>query len=250
MTNEIHTPLVVVVPGGGSSVRGYFPEIEQRLGDRARLLELDPPGLDEATGRRWLRLRDHANLLADAIDAVEPAPVVVVGHSLGGLVALRLALDHREKVDGLLLLDPSPLMPAMLLPRPLLNAVGAGRSLFRKTLTLIAPRRAEPKPQRPRVLPLLTRLLWYLVLDGGALAADVSHTGLRGIPTIVVSAGEHEPRSTTRRTHERLAMWVSGATLEVWSGTTHGVPTERPAEVAETIALLLARVTPDGGGSR
>jgi pimeloyl-ACP methyl ester carboxylesterase len=242
------TPAVLLIPGGGSSVRGYFPELEHRLGGRARLIELDPPGLDVATGRRWLRLRDHANLLAEAIDAAESAPVVVVGHSLGGLVALRLALDHREKLTALLLLDPSPLMPAMLVPRPLLNAVGAVRGLVRK----VDPRHARPQaePKQPQVLSLFTRLLWYLVLDGGALSADVSRTGLRGLPTIVVSAGEHASGSAVRRTHERLAAWVPGAALEVWPDTSHGVPTERPAEVAETIARLIDRVTSDGLGSR
>jgi pimeloyl-ACP methyl ester carboxylesterase len=236
-------PVVVVIPGGGSSVHGYFPELERRLGQLATIVALDPPGLDESIGRRWLRLRDHATFLAGAIDSERSAPVVVVGHSLGGLVALRLALDHADKVDGLILLDPSPLVPAMLLPRPLLSAVGAARSLVGR----IATRREQLRQTQPRILPLFTRLLWYLVLDGGALAADVSRTGVRGLPTIVVSAGEHEPGSVTRRAHERLTAWVPRARLEVWPDTTHGVPTERPAEVSKTIARLLAELGP---GSR
>lgn len=224
-------------------MHGYFPELEQRLGDRARLIEVDPPGLDEAAGRRWMRLRDHASILAGAIDVSGRAPVVAVGHSLGGLVALRLALDHCEKLDGLLLLDPSPLMPAMLLPQPFLNAAGAFRNLLRK---IPARRDAGAELPRPQALSFYKRLLRYLVFDGSALAADVSHTGLHGLPMIVVSADEHAPGSTTRRTHERLAEVVPGAVLEVWPGTTHGVPTERPDKVAETITTLLDRVAAAG----
>jgi pimeloyl-ACP methyl ester carboxylesterase len=138
----------------------------------------------------------------------------------------------------------------MLLPRPLLAAVGAARSLSRRARSLAAPRRGELHHAQPRILPLFTRLLWYLVLDGGALAADVSRTGLRGLPTIVVSAGEHDPGSVTRRAHERVAAWVPGARLEIWPDTTHGVPTERPAEVAEAIVRLLAELGADGRGSR
>ncbi|MEP6811853.1 MAG: alpha/beta hydrolase, partial [Actinomycetota bacterium] len=96
-------PTVVLVPGGGSSVRGYFPELDARLQGRVRLLEVDPPGLDVAAGRRWLRNADHARVLAEAVRRDGAAPVVVVGHSLGGLVALRLALDEPELVAGLLL---------------------------------------------------------------------------------------------------------------------------------------------------
>lgn len=45
--------------------------------------------------------------LAAVIDEQADAPVLVVGHSFGGALALRLAAAHPEKVAGLLLLDPA-----------------------------------------------------------------------------------------------------------------------------------------------
>src|SRR4029079_12712409 len=90
-----------------------------------------PPGLDVAAGRRWLRNADHARVLAKAVRQQEAAPVFLVGHSLGGLVALRLALDQPELVAGLLLLDPSPLVPAMLIPAQLLRPIGRLRGKLR-----------------------------------------------------------------------------------------------------------------------
>jgi pimeloyl-ACP methyl ester carboxylesterase len=89
---------------------------------------------------------------------------------------------------------------------------------------------------------LAERLLWYLVLDGGALAADICATGLRGLPTVVVSAAEHGSDGVTRKTHERIVGWVPGARLEIWPDTTHGLQVERPGAVAEAILSLVERV--------
>ncbi|CAN5452628.1 alpha/beta hydrolase [soil metagenome] len=49
-----------------------------------------------------------ANVAALAAVAAEaPEPVVVVGHSFGGAIALHLAATHPELVSGLVLLDPA-----------------------------------------------------------------------------------------------------------------------------------------------
>jgi pimeloyl-ACP methyl ester carboxylesterase len=234
---------VLLVPGGGWSVDGYFPGLAGCLGTRARLIAFDPPGLDIEHGRRWLRLADHARWLARSIRSDRDGPVVVVGHSLGGLVSLRLALDEPELVAGLLLLDPSPLMPAALLPGELLKPIGASRkagaALGATARTLRHDvRTASVTPPEPRSVPTLVRLAWYLLFDGLPLAADLAAGRLAAIPTTVVSADEHAPESVTRRTHERLITWIADATLEVWEDTTHPLHLQEP-RIAETAMALL-----------
>jgi pimeloyl-ACP methyl ester carboxylesterase len=239
MQPKASLPSIVLVPGGGSSVRGYFPELGARLQGRVRMLEIDPPGLDVAAGRRWLRNADHARVLAEAVRREGAAPAFLVGHSLGGLVALRLALDEPELVAGLLLLDPSPLMPAMLMPARLLRPIGRLRGKLRQMRPFAS---GATTPRRPRAARLAERLWWYLVLDGGALAADICATGLRGLPTVVISAAEHGSDGVTRVTHERIVSWIPGARLETWPDTTHGLQVERPAAVAKAILSLVEQV--------
>jgi len=219
---------MLLVPGGGSSVDGYFTALEQMLAPHATLVLVDPPGLDVASGRRWLRLPDHARWLADALRAEGGEPVLVIGHSLGCLVSLRLALDEPALVAGLLLLDPGPPIFGALLPRPVLRTLGAIRRVARRR-----------RPARhPRAVPLHVRLRWF-VSGGVGLAADVAAGGLAGIPTVLVTAGEHAPTSIIPRTHERLVQLIPGARRETWEGTTHGLHPEEPARVAETALRLL-----------
>jgi len=231
---------ILLVPGGGSSVHGYFPELAGCLGKHARVIEVDPPGMDVASGRRWLRLADHAHWLAQAIRLDRDDPVIVVAHTLGGLAALRLALDEPGAVAGLLLLDPSPLMPAALVPARLLKLVAASRKVATDLGVISPPQKRSAAA--PRSVSTIVRLIWYLVFDGMALAADLAAGRLAAIPTTIVSAGEHAPDSATRRTHERLVTWIGGARLEVWEGTTHPLHLQEPRKVAEAAIALSGRI--------
>lgn len=60
-------------------------------------------------------LRKQAALLAPLLEG-EGSPAILVGHSLGGALALRLALDYPERVRGLLLIAPS-IAPELEAPR-------------------------------------------------------------------------------------------------------------------------------------
>jgi pimeloyl-ACP methyl ester carboxylesterase len=222
-------------------VAGSFPEdFEQSLSAVARPIGFDAPGYDAASGRRWLPLPDQARWLADAVRRDGPGRVLVVGHSLGSLVALRLALDQPDVVAGLLLLDPSPPPFGALLPRALLELIAAGcrttRWLSRSGRTLSGRRRPPPGA---RSVPLSVRLRWFFLLGGLAGTADVAAGGISGVPATIVSAGSNGPGSATRRSHERLARWIPGATFEVWPDTTHGLHVEEPVRVAVSAADLL-----------
>ena len=52
-----------------------------------------------------LSLADHADLLADLCSDLGTGPVVVAGHSMGGIVALLLAERHRSLVRGVVDID-------------------------------------------------------------------------------------------------------------------------------------------------
>ena len=80
----------------------------EKFGDDFHLVALDRPGsgystrLPEHDGR----LSEQASLIADFIDAMGMEKPLLVGHSLGGAIALATALNHPEKVSGLALISP------------------------------------------------------------------------------------------------------------------------------------------------
>ncbi|CAM3765578.1 alpha/beta hydrolase [Occultella aeris] len=109
-----------------------WEDLAERLGDLGndvRTVELR--GHDGRTGRIWHRIHDYVEDVRDAAAGCRP-PLVVVGHSLGGLVAQKVV--ESERAAGLVLLAPTPVrgtLPAV--GRLALRHPGA---LLRATLTL------------------------------------------------------------------------------------------------------------------
>ncbi len=68
---------------------------------------LDRPGFGSSgSGRAWPSLDDQASAVA-ALLPDDDRPVVLLGHSLGGAVAARVAADQPHRVAGLVLLAAS-----------------------------------------------------------------------------------------------------------------------------------------------
>lgn len=102
-------PAVVFVhgsPGTWEAWSRYLGDPELRA--RALLLALDRPGFGASSrGRAEPSLERQADAVARVLAAEGAARAVVVGHSLGGPVAARLAVDAPGRVAGLVLFAPS-----------------------------------------------------------------------------------------------------------------------------------------------
>ena len=101
----------VVFEAGSGQGRTCWDAVTPLLADQARLVAYDRAGFGRSgrtTGQ--LSIDDLAADLGALIAAVVPAaaPLVIVGHSMGGLVARRAAPALGPRLRGLLLLDPTP----------------------------------------------------------------------------------------------------------------------------------------------
>lgn len=101
----------VVFEAGSGLGRTCWDVVVPLLADRARLVAYDRAGFGRS-GRTAapLGIDDMAADLVALIEAVVPetAPLVLVAHSMGGLVARRAAERLPSRLRGLLLLDPTP----------------------------------------------------------------------------------------------------------------------------------------------
>ncbi|MER0477709.1 alpha/beta hydrolase [Streptomyces sp. Edi2] len=101
----------VVFEAGSGQGRTCWDAVMPLLADRARLVAYDRAGFGRS-GRRsdQLSVDDMAADLVTLVDAVipQPAGVVLVAHSMGGLVARRAVESLGPRLRGLLLLDPTP----------------------------------------------------------------------------------------------------------------------------------------------
>ena len=97
-------------PGSWDAFISYFKE--DTLTDRANIVSPDRPGFGKSSYGKPIRsLEEQSALLKPMLEAI-PAPRVLIGHSLGGPVVARMAMDYPELVDGIIMLAPA-LAPAL-----------------------------------------------------------------------------------------------------------------------------------------
>ena len=101
-------PVVLMIHGASANAREFSWTLAPRLADSHRVLMMDRPGhghSERLEGAHQLRVQ--AAQAAGVLNALAPGEkAIIVGHSFGGAVSLRLALDHPDLVDGLVLLAP------------------------------------------------------------------------------------------------------------------------------------------------
>ena len=101
----------VVFEAGSGEGRTCWDPVLPLLARRARLVAYDRAGAGRSgRTRQRLGIDDLADDLAALVEAVVPgsAPLVLVGHSMGGLVTRRAAERLAPRLRGLLLVDPTP----------------------------------------------------------------------------------------------------------------------------------------------
>ena len=243
-------PPVVLIQGVGIGGDGWRPQVEG-LGARWRCLRFDNRGFgasqplgDELTVE--LMARDVLALM----DAAGWETAHVVGHSLGGLVALQVARAARARVRSLALLCtfPSGRIPTQLSPWlvwvGLRTQLGSRRMRRRAFLEVVMPASALARADRDQLAEQLAPLFGHDLADQPPvvrrqLAAMRAYDAtsflqeLRGLPALVVSAAHDRiaPPSGGRA----LAAGIAGARFVEIPDASHGVPIQLPERVNELL---------------
>lgn len=109
------TPVLFIhgTPGSWAAFSSYMTM--PPLAKQFTLISVDRPGFGASTAGGLLpKLADQAEVIAQALFGREPA--IVVGHSLGGPIAVQLAADYPQQVHALVLVAGS-FDPALEAPR-------------------------------------------------------------------------------------------------------------------------------------
>ena len=102
-------PALVMLMGTGSTMSEWDPALLRLLARDQRLILFDYPGMGLSGPWRGPRTFDSlADSTAALMDAIGLERANVLGWSMGGFVAQRLAVDHPERVRNLILAGTNP----------------------------------------------------------------------------------------------------------------------------------------------
>ena len=107
-TDEGVGPAIVMIHGLGGQMGNFTLALAPLLTGTHRVIVIDRPGMgySDRSPDAPANPRAQAETVAALIDKLGLERPLVVGHSLGGAIALCLAMDHPERTRGLALLAP------------------------------------------------------------------------------------------------------------------------------------------------
>ncbi|MEO7030940.1 MAG: alpha/beta hydrolase, partial [Herbaspirillum sp.] len=108
-----HGHSVLLIHGLAGQMGNFTYGLVELLAPQFHVVVVDRPGSGYSPRAQTAAadVETQAALLAQLIEQLELGPTLVVGHSLGGAIALALALNHPQVVAGLALVAPLTQLP-------------------------------------------------------------------------------------------------------------------------------------------
>jgi len=216
-----------------------FGPLMGKLEGRHSPLAFDFPGHHRSGSLDSLGSVERMASFAGAlIDKLGLGATVLLGHSMGGSVALELALSRPAVVRALILCGTAAIYPESpeLLERYRLITEGKAKRHFDPSAyspttpkEVIGAGFADSFKTDPRAV--YPNLLALRAWEADSRLGDVS------VPTLVVVGSDEDPYMVEQS--ERMASQIPGANRVVIEGAAHMIPAEQPDRLAEAVIAFL-----------
>jgi 3-oxoadipate enol-lactonase len=246
-------PPLFFLHGVGTDGRMFTP-VATRLWDSVRFADWSLPGYGAKPLKGPLTFPGLAAALVHDLDTAHVERVILLGHSIGGMLAFEFAATFPQRVHALILSATTPAFGSRdgSFQREFLKArlapLDAGRSMAelapefapRLVGTGAAPEAIAEVARLFAQLPEATFRAGLACLATFDRRADLARIA---VPTLLI-AGE-EDTNAPLKTMTRMAEAIPGARLEVLSRTGHMAPLECPDRYAEIVRRFLADLPPE-----
>lgn len=239
--DEVARPPVVLIHGAGGHYLYWPPQVRRLHGQR--VFAVDLPGHGKSAGVGHHTIEDYSAVIMEFIKALKLNRAVLVGHSMGGAVALHAAHAFPKRVIGTALIGSAARLRvnAALLqmsadPSKAANAVHTivdlsfAEDTSARLKELAAQRMLETRPS---------------VLHGDLLACDsfdaTAWANKIAAPTLLIFG--KQDRMVSPRSGQALMDEIPGARLELVPDAGHMVMLEQPDRVGELLGDFLNSIS-------
>lgn len=235
---------ILCIHGAGSNGHTWHRQIDA-FGVKHSPIALDLPGHGRSAGVEGLgTVGDYADFVAAFLDRLEIKAAVILGHSMGGAIAMELAMRHAARVEALILsctaskftitADRIAALRAVTMGRApqAFNTDGYSPRTLKENFDAVREGWMEQIKTDPRVR--YTDILACAQIDFREAIGRIDK------PALVIAGADD--RSTTPADAEYIASRIRGATCRIIPDAGHYAPRERPAEYNAAIEQFIGEL--------
>lgn len=239
-TENVSRPPLIFIHGAGGTHLHWPPQVRRLAGQR--IFALDLPGHGKSGGVGSQGIADYARVVIEFMVAVHLNSAVFIGHSMGGGIALTLALDFPERTLGLGLVGSG----ARLRVAPQILEYTASEANFPLAIKLISDAEFSPAVD-PRLKELAAERMSEerpLVFHGDFLACNefdvMQRLGEIAVPSIILCGTDD--LLTPVKYSEFLRDHIAGSSLVTFPNAGHMVMLEKPLDVAQALSAFVDEI--------
>lgn len=229
---------VILIHGAGSSHLFWPAEIRRLAGHT--VIALDLPGHGRSNGIGCQSIRDYCAAVVEFLANAGIFKAAFIGHSMGGAVALQLALDYPQHVIGIGAIATGTnftLPGALIAYLSSSSTAAAGREILAERFVRAGAQ--QKSSTADEVLTMLSTRPGVLYGDWLACSRFDLHRQLPQINVPAFIAGGYEDKLTQIAPVQALVSGLPIARLEMFHDAGHLLPLEKPAALAVSLKRFL-----------
>jgi len=237
---DLSRKTLILVHGAGGDHLSWPTQLRRLSGYRVYTPDL--PGHGKSRGHGLQRVSAYGEVVLEWMRALKLPKVILGGHSMGGAIAMWIAVNHPEMLHGLVLMNTGAKLPVNLsLIEELATQVGFPTAVDNITRWSFSPK-IEPalveniKKQMLKLRPS--------VVAGDFRACDLldmsGELDQIKVPTMIMVGDED--KMTPIRFAEELAEGIPGSKLEVVKASGHMMAIEQPDVVTKKVRDFMEEV--------
>ena len=239
-TDDWARPAVILIHGEGGNYLYWPPELRRLPGQRIYALDLPGHGKSEGIGRQ--SIADYAGCILEFMDQLKLRKAVFVGHSMGGAIALQMALHHSRRTLGIAVINAGS---SLRIPIDLLQNT-ASTATFPLAVKTIGEQAfsSEIDPRLKETALKHMNDVRSSVLHSDFLACDsfdvTDQLGRVKTPTLIVygTADRVVPAHNAQNMHQK----IKNSLLHSIDGVGHMAMLESPLVVANILQFFLTQI--------
>lgn len=238
--DDLSRKTLILIHGAGGDHLSWPTQLRRLSG--YRVFTPDLPGHGKSRGHGMQRIPAYGDAVLKWMRALNLPKVILGGHSMGGAIAMWIAMNHPEMLHGLILMSTGAKLPVNLsLIEELATQVGFPTAVDNITRWSFS-RGIEPalvenvKKQMLKLRPS--------VLAGDFKACDLFDVSGEldkiDVPTLILVGDED--KMTPIRFSEELAENIQESTFEVVKSSGHMLAIEQPEAAAKLVRSFMEEV--------